>query len=139
MIFNFPFSFPIFLFSLNMKFTPNTLSTMNGSENRVILNIQTYQQIFDRIKELESSNCQQEILLLHREIKDLETQKKVLLDQISAQEKWHNLFFYEHTLRLKYEKTLKRVYVLSLYNRVFMYKKIINSVLKNYALFSNRI
>lgn len=108
----------------------------NRADNRVILDIQTYQDISDRIKELETHNCEEEILMLNRKIKILENQKAVLIEQIKAQDKWHNLFYYEHALRSKYEKTLRRISSLSLSGRIFKYKKIINSVIKSQALFS---
>ncbi len=104
---------------------------MDKTSNRVILDMQTYQEIFERIEKLENSESHQEILSLTTRINNLERQKKILLDKIREQEKWHNLFYYEQSLRSRYEKTLSRITHLSLPSRIFRYKKILKNAMRN--------
>ncbi len=94
--------------------------------------MQTYQEIFERIEKLENSETHQRIIVLEAKIKNLENQKTILLEKIKEQEKWHNLFFYEQSLRTQYQKTLRRVESLPLYSRVFQYKSIIRAARKSY-------
>lgn len=92
--------------------------------NKVILDIATYQETFKKIERLENTDSQQEILKLNEKIQNLENQNKILLDKIEEQERCNNLLFYEQSLHKVYEKKLNRLTSLSLTDRIFKYKKI---------------
>ncbi len=103
---------------------------MNRSNNKVILDIETYQNIYKDIEELKNSDARQEILKLKTKIQDIEIQNEILHRKIKEQEKWHNLFFYEQSLRTQYEKALNKIASMPFSDRMFRYKSIINTIMK---------